>query len=197
MPVTPTAPTLGDCYTLTPGIKYTLSDKRTILNVAEAFNGTDAFAQVRILPDGGRLLAFYQSISGGFIHQLGNKQYSDTGVLIDTEVDSASAEFSITTAPGQTFAINYSTSHSNPARVPQGSSSQTDNYLFVGFEDVTLAGQVFANTCKMSMLESFDNQRTTYWIAKGFGLIRFESQDAQGVPVAGSRVDLTGILSAP
>jgi len=52
-------------------------------------------------------------------------------------------------------------------------------------------------TCKFTTPGSSAGQTDVLWVAKGFGIIRTELEDAQGVIVAGSGVELATIVSAP
>ena len=168
-----------------------------MLNVQETFEGSTAFGDVELRSDDTRFVASYQTISGGFVHLLGDYQYSQTGELNEKEVYSSGYQFPVDMAIGQTVQLNYTdTTTLLPSGTPS-TRSLTDVVTFVGFENLTLAGHVFANTCKFTLPTGTAGQVRAVWVAKGFGAIRREWQDTQGVMVAGSRVELATIVSAP
>jgi hypothetical protein len=186
----------GACFELTPGVKFIQSNGFKKLVVQEVFEGSSAFGRADLRSDDTRMYVNYQAISGGFVHMLGVNEYDDKGVSDGKQVFSSSDQISVDLAAGQTAQLNYTeTRTSNYA--PTSTTSRTESVTFVGFENLTLGGRVFADTCKFTAPASVAGQTNVTWLAKGFGAIRSEKQDAQRVLVAGSRIELTTIVSAP
>ncbi|HCE11026.1 MAG TPA: hypothetical protein DEQ40_20955 [Oxalobacteraceae bacterium] len=190
------APSVGDCFELTPGIKFIKSNGYKELNVQETFEGSTAFGAVELRSDDTRFGASYQTISGGFVHGLGLNQYDQTGVLDGKNVYSSGFQIPVDMAVGQTAQLTYTDTFSDFTIGTTSTSNVSVSLTLAGFEDLTLAGRAFVNTCKFTMPSSA-GQTDVLWFAKGFGIIRKELEDAQGVMVAGSRIELATIVSAP
>lgn len=198
VPVTGTVTTtsVGDCFVVTPGVKFVKSNGFKELAVQEAFEGVSAFGRVELRANDTRFSASYQTISGGFVHFLGMNLYDIAGVSKGKNVYSSGAQFPVDMTAGQTVQINYTDTRTSNVT---GTTSTHVSYAltFVGLESLTLGGRTFANACKFKTPGTVAGQTDVSWFAQGFGEIRSESQDAQGVMVPGSRVELATIVTAP
>jgi hypothetical protein len=195
---TTTATTLGDCYALTPGVKFVRTDGSKKQVVQETFEGQLAYSAVELRANDTRFGALYQTISGGYVHLLGIGQYDGSGNPSGKDVYSSQAQFSVGTPVGQTVNLSYTNTKTRTA--PTNSvttANETLQFTFVGLETLTLGGRTFTDTCKLSTPDSVAGRTQLLWVAKGFGTIRQETQDAQGAIVPGTRNELTSIVSAP
>ena len=195
-PPTPTA-SVAACFELKPGIKFLKSNDFKQLNTQETFEGVNAFAGVELRSDDTRSGARYQTISGGFVHLLGLYDYTQQGVLAGKAVYSSSAQIPLDFAPGQTVPLNYTVTSTSNAVGSTSTKNVNSSLTFVGFENLKLGGRVFANTCKIKLLESVAGDAEVIWFAQGFGFIASETQNAQGATVTGSRVELVTVLAGP
>lgn len=100
-------------------------------------------------------------------------------------------------ASGQTLQLNYTDASTSTATGLTTTANVTYPLTFAGFDNLTLGGRAFANACKFKTPGSLAGQTSVSWIAQGFGTIQSETQDAQGVTVAGSRINLTTVVTAP
>ncbi|MET3132040.1 hypothetical protein AAKU55_002310 [Oxalobacteraceae bacterium GrIS 1.11] len=192
---TPAASKFSDCEQLTPGTKYTTSDGYSHVIGVEAFEGANVPADVEFHPNGSRDSVYYRTIDANFIHFLGNIQYTGTGVAVEHEAYSSGAQIPVDMKPGQVLKFSYTKVMTQPSAAPL-TTNVTTTFTFVGFEDLTLGGHLFANTCKIMQTDE-KGLTEVFWMAKGYGPIREDSFDAQGVPVPNRQVALTAITSAP
>jgi hypothetical protein len=191
------APAFGDCFVLTPGVKFLKSNGYKELNVQETFEGQTAFGRVELRSDDTRFGAFYQTISDGFLHLLGSNDYTQQGVYDGKQVYSSGYQIPLATTPGQTVQVSYTNTTTFVPTNTTSTSNKTTQLTFVGFENLTLAGHTFSNACKVSGPGVVNGQTDVAWVAKDYGVIKSESLDAQGVIVSGSTITLTSIVTAP
>jgi hypothetical protein len=190
-------PAFGDCFVLTPGVKFLKSNGYKELNVQETFEGQTAFGRVELRSDDTRFGAYYQTISGGFVHILGINDYTQQGAFAGKQVYSSGDQFPLDMTPGQTVQVAYTITTTSAQTGTTSTSNKTDQLTFVGFENLTLGGHAFSNVCKLKAAGVVSGQTDMAWFAKEYGVIKSESQDAQGVTVPGSAVTLTSIVTAP
>jgi hypothetical protein len=188
----------SDCFELTPGVKFVKTNGYKQLIVQETFEGQTAFGNVELRADDTRFGAFYLTISDGYIHLLGIAQYDINGVYKGKDVYSSEAQLPLDTSVGQTIQLSYTDTQTSTYSTPTVTTvNQTEQFTFAGFEDLTLGGRTFANTCKITGPDKVGGQVDVTWFAKGFGVIRQQTQDAQGLTVPGTRIELMTIVSAP
>ncbi len=189
---------LGDCFELTPGVKYVRSNDNLTWIVEEIFEGKPAFGEVKLFADGVRTGVDYQNISDGFVRLLGFIEYDEDGEASYKKVFSDRAQIPVNLAQGETIEINFTDTETE--LTPPGTSTITDRTItltFNGLENLTLGNRLFENVCKLTTPDSTKGHSRVVWAAKGFGVIQEEIQDERGVIVADSRVALKQILSAP
>jgi hypothetical protein len=191
------AAAFGDCFVLTPGVKFLKSNGYKELNVQETFEGQTAFGRVELRSDDTRFGAFYQTISGGFLHILGSNDYTQQGAFAGKQVYSSGYQFPLDMVPGQTVQVAYTNTTTSVQTGTTSTSNKTDQLTFIGFENLTLAGHTFSNVCKVSAPGTVNGRTDIAWFAKDYGVIKSESLDAQGVTVAGTTITLTSIVTAP
>ena len=100
-------------------------------------------------------------------------------------------------AVGQTVAINYSVNRTRVNPPSATNSNKTEQYKFEGFETLTLGGRTFENVCKIKSTGATPGQTSVQWIAKGFGVIKQEDQDATSTTVPGTLRQLVTIVTVP
>jgi hypothetical protein len=202
----------SQCFVLTPGTEFTLSTSTAHHKVVQAtFNGQDAIGVQLVDASNGFVYdTHYWKIDTSNITYLGEtwvSAYTSPPPVITqtkTAVYSGNA-IPLNTVAGKTININYSQqttvmsyAQNPPVVIGTSNASGTDQLTLVGFEDLTLAGHTFSNTCKVSFPDSSDASQTDYvWYAKGFGAIRGVTVDAQGNDVANSSYALNAIIAAP
>lgn len=192
-----TATTLGDCFALTPGTEFVKSDGYKKLVVQETFEGQSTYGSVELRSDDTRFGASYQTISGGYIHLLGVNQYDQGGIYNGKNVYSSSNQIPVDMTSGQTIQLNYTDTSTSTFDNTTTTTNRSYQFTFVGLENLVLGGKLFSNVCKVKISNGSSSQSSVKWFAKGFGMIRSETQDATGVTVPGSRVELTSIVAAP
>lgn len=188
----------SDCFTLTPGVKYTKTDGSKQLIVQEAFEGQTVFGDVELRANDTRFSARYQTISGGFVNFLGVGQYDGAGVSNGKDVYSASARLPSSFAVGQTISITYVNTQTRTTPAPTVTAvNATEQYTFAALETLTLGGRTFTDACKLTLPTGVAGEVAVFWFARGFGAIRSERQNPVGTLVPGSRKELATIVSAP
>jgi len=199
LPVVVSSPTLGACFALTPGTKFVRTDGSKKLVVQETFEGQTAFSAVELRANDTRFGAFFQVVGGGFVNFLGILDYDINGVSSGTKnVYSSGYRVAVDLAPGQTVQLNYTDTQTRTQPTSSTTvNNVTEQFNFVGFENLTLGGRTFSDVCKIRSPNAGTGQATVTWFASGFGAIRSEKQDALGVMVPGSRNELVTVLAAP
>ncbi|QPI52365.1 hypothetical protein IV454_13280 [Massilia antarctica] len=176
-----------------------MTNKYTYLIVQEMFEGVMAYGEVELRENGTRFGAPFHTLNGNVYTPLGIAQYSDRGIPDGKDVYSKEAIIVLNMVPGQTVVSNYintMTSTSNGSATTR-IEAVSDEITFAGFENITMAGRTFANTCKLTTPSNVKGQMSVSWVAKEFGMVRSEEQTIQGVPLAGTRNEIVKILSAP
>lgn len=184
---------------MTPGVKYTMTNKYSHLIVQEMFEGVMAIGDVELRENGTRFGAAFHTLNGNVYTPLGIAQYSDRGIPDGKDVYSKEAVIVLNMVPGQTVVSNYINTITSTSFGPATTTIETvsDEMTFAGFESMTVAGRTFANTCKLTMPSDVKGQMSVAWLAKGFGVIRSEEQTTQGTPIAGTRNEIAKIITAP
>lgn len=197
------AATFGDCFILSPGVKYSLTNGITNLVVKEDFEGQTAFGSGPLWEGNKsrRVNMFYQIIGNDYINFLGIRGYdSNTGVNNYKSVFSSSDRLPVNMTPGQTVQVSYTTTVYYPSlTTPATTTSNHVQVTFMSFETLNLGGHTFTDVCKVKNTDPTDAQILSEvdWVAKGYGIIQRESQNAQGVIEVGSHVELKNIITAP
>ncbi|MDM5176330.1 hypothetical protein PO883_03885 [Massilia sp. DJPM01] len=195
--VVPAAPAFADCYERTPGVKFTTTDKYTHMIVQEMFEGAMAYADVYLRENGTRLAAVYNAFDGKVFTPLGLTQYNEAGVYEDKYVYSKEAALVLNKVPGQAIVLHFTETITRANSLTTEVKTVNDELTFAGFETITVAGRIFANTCKITGASDVQGQLAVGWMAKGFGWIRTEDQSATGTLVAGTRNEIVTIITAP
>ena len=188
---------IGDCFQRTAGVQYSNTKDYDYVLVAEEFEGIPTIAQVEVRGFGGtRFGAFYSTISGGFYRYLGSIDYDGQGNY-DSKIVNSGWQIPANMTLNQTVIVNYTSTRTDTYPVAKVSTSVgTDEIKFLGFEDLTIAGRQFTNACKFSQPGS-DGTTSVSWSAKGFGTIRYEDQNAQGITLPGTRTEIKTIVNVP
>jgi hypothetical protein len=192
-----------DCLTLTKGVKYEMSDGAKFSVEDELFNGKMLLGHAERRANGTRFGTNFSKIEGGFLQYLGYNDYDFNGLPSSTNVASSSARTPTDMKPGQTIQSSYTITETpvDPARQVT-TSTVTETVTFVGFETLTLGERKFENTCKF--ISTYDRTGVhntgsigASWVAKGFGYIKSEERDVNGVLIPNSSVTLKRIIAAP
>jgi hypothetical protein len=178
-----------------PGVQFTNSDGSKNINVREQFEGQLYTGIRRINPANTRAVTQYFALT--------DTHYQFIGDLINE-------------APSTTIKYTYSTDFRIPWNMTAGSSvhinateTETDQsgtqttssfgvtYTFQGFENLSLAGQTLANTCKLVEAWDGDTDKTTFWFAKGYGIVKTETRDQNSAVIQADSNQLASISVAP
>lgn len=185
----------SDCFLLTTGVRYTMTDGIVVLNVEEPFEGPIRHGTVRFRSNGFRDVTTFRVVDDTAITILGEYEYDSAGNNVYKDIY---ANYSLPAGlqPGQSHTVNVTQTSTGPG----GSSTRsfTETFTFVGFEDLTLAGRIIPNVCRLrDDSNPSATQKTHAWHAKGYGLVRQAILTADGQPVAGSMYQVATITTAP
>ena len=183
-----TLPDVGDCFTVKPGLRYTISDPdktfvaKSALYTQEKFDGAVRPVQIEYFDVEGtsRAAKHYFSIEADGVHFWGDYDYTPEGVQATKSVYTG---FLVpkTLAPGQTVSIPYTDNNyfTNGGFLAE---AQQETWTFEGHETLTLAGRTFTNTCRIKI--RYDDQpilgTTIVWAAPGYGPIQYQLFDSEG-----------------
>jgi hypothetical protein len=197
------APTarFGDCFQLAPGARYLMSDGSSRLNVLENFNGKPETGSTLIAPGGMRLITVYQSFDGNVVRFAGDVEFNAEGDTAQSSVNAEAASLPGNLQPGATYqvdSVETVTEYRNPGSPDSQPVTETKTVSqpihFLGFEDLTLGGQLFRDACKLSIPDEEDQTATQFWYAKGYGLIRqIENPQPNGTANSNS-IELAQVL---
>jgi hypothetical protein len=190
------APSLGDCFTWTPGTKYVKSDGYKTLIIQEQFEGQTAITDMDLRPNETRFGGAYLILDADFVTVLGTNDYDAAGVYEAKDVYT-NFRLPVNMAPGQAINVNYSFTHTRVSPPSTTNGDNTTQYKFEGFESLTLGGRTFADVCKLRSTTAVVGETAVQWVAKGFGVIKQERQDANGATLPGTVRELVTIEVAP
>lgn len=196
-PPAETLPDLSACFTVKPGLRYTMTDTdpeaRSLHGeyLVEMFDGKPRQAQVDYFGTTGtmRFFALYWSVEPDGVRLWGDYDHTPEGVRTTKSVYTG---FLVprTLAPTQTVTIHYTDNNyfTNGNVVPE---EQQETWTFEGHETLALAGRTFANACriKTSIGDHPEYGSTVMWVAPGFGPIQYQSIDADGKVDSLSKLD--------
>lgn len=187
---------LGNCFKWTPGVKYVKNDGYKTLMIEEQFEGQTAITDMELRPNDTRFGGVYIIVDANFVTVLGLNDYNGNGVYNGKDVYT-NFRLPAEMAVGQTVQINYGITRTRmiPPSVTNG--GQATQYKFEGFETVTLGGRTFTNVCKLRSPSLTAGQTSVEWVARGFGVIKQEDQDAAETTVPGTVRQLVTIVVAP
>lgn len=185
---------MHDCFILTPGVRFTLTDGTRWLNVQEQFEGQTYTGAVELRANNTRFGATYSALSNDYFEFLISVDYDINGAYSHKYVYS-NYRIPLNMTPGSSVTINGTETEVNALGVQQPADPFTETFTFLGFEDLTLAGRSFPNTCKLREDTGIGGNKPVYWIAKGFGVIKEEIRDPQGTLVSSTEIET--IVSAP
>jgi hypothetical protein len=151
---------------------------------------------MELRPNDARFGGAYLNLDADFVTILGTTDYDAAGVYQGKEVYT-NFRLPVNMAPGQTVNVNYSftRTRANPPSTTNGGN--TTQYKFKGFESLTLGGRTFADVCKLRSTTDAAGEIAVQWVAKGFGVIKQERQDANGATLSGTARELVTIEVAP
>jgi len=185
-PTTPAVATFADCFTVTPGVAYTVAGSfpGKILMVQEDFNGTVRPGMVDFTKEGSdRDQANYWSPEANGIRFWGAVNYNNPDHTASSrDVSSDGNLMPLNMLAGQTAALNYTVTTTYLNDGSTSTQAVQESFTFEGFETVTLGGKTFENVCRLKSVEpanTADGSSTTWW-AKGFGLIHARHTDSAG-----------------
>lgn len=189
----------AECFELTPGIKYSTSG--TFINgqytiVEELFDGTlERGVSLHVGTADTRNYVSFVRAGGGFIHFPGELTYDHNG---DVKMINRTPDFRFqdNMQAGQSAVIAYVEEFTNVDPFFTNTSNENLTLTFEGFENLTLAGHTFADTCRIRAANASTPEETSVvWFAKGFGPIRTEIRDTQGNLI--ETEELSAIAIAP
>ncbi|MES2534699.1 MAG: hypothetical protein V4632_02405 [Pseudomonadota bacterium] len=192
---------LKECMEMSKGTKFERSDMHKTLLVQETFDGTMAFGAILLRPDDTRVHGWYRGIYQNTdlsTESLGERAYDQMGNLLTTSIRSISFPLDAPLNQSETYRYMQVTTTVGPPPVTSQSAHFWD-IGFAGFETLTLGGRRFDNVCIFQAVEHRKRAEVHwFWFAKGFGEIKRELRDTQGVKVPNSPgFELTRIITAP
>jgi len=190
-----TQPSLRNCFTLAPNVQFAYTDGQKILNLAEAFEGQVYMGVNSLRADNTRASTRFTTLTDTHFQFIGARMYDVSGDLEFKYVYSSNYRLPLDMAIGSTIQINATETETNIATNAQTTSPFSETYTFLGFEDITLAGRSFPNTCKLREVAGMSGNKWLYWIAKDFGVIKSEVRNAQDALIDSNELAL--IISAP
>lgn len=184
---------MRDCFILTPGVRFTLTDGTRWANVQEQFEGQTYTGVVELRANNSRFGASYSTLSDDYFEVLLSVDYDDSGDYSHHYVYS-NYKIPLNMTAGSPVTITGTETEVN-SQGTQPADPFSETFTFLGFENITLAGRPFPNSCKLREDTGIGSNKPVYWIAKGFGLIKEEIRDAQGTVLSGR--EIATIISAP
>ena len=201
MPDVPADPTLADCFGLSAGTAYTMTDPDggstagKVLVVNETFDGTarNGLVEFAGATDTRSAVTYWSPESNG-IRFWGELDYDETGTAQTKVVHSAEFLLPLTLQVGQSTVLKYT---DTSQQLTGAQAGQTDTqalaqqWTFQAFDTVTLGGKTFTNTCRMQVIDAMwsEDGPTTLWFAKGFGVIHVRHTNSAGQVVEESTLN--------
>ncbi|WP_140629942.1 hypothetical protein [Methylibium rhizosphaerae] len=186
---TPVTATFAGCFELTPGVSYTQTDpddnvSDRVLVVKETFEGVERTGVLDFsdLTDHRRSVSYWSQESNG-IRFWGSQAFNLDGSVFYKSVSSDGAVLPLTLQAGQAVTLDYTDTVTSGGQTT--TKAEHEKWTFVGFESLTLGGKVFADACKVTIVDPTDpeDRPSTAWFAKGFGVIRVTYTNHAGAPV--------------
>jgi hypothetical protein len=187
-PPVETLPGVSDCFTVKPGLRYTISDPdktyiaKSALYTQEKFEGAVRPVQIEYFDVEGSSHAakHYFSIEADGVHFWGDYDYTPEGVQATKSVYTG---FLVpnTLAPAQTVTIPYTDNNyfTNGGFLAE---AEQETWTFEGHETLTMAGRSFPNACRFKVIDdtlpSFGT--TVMWVAPGYGPIQYKFINVDG-----------------
>lgn len=198
-PAAPAAATFGDCFALSQGVAYTMSDPdqggaddaNTV--VKESFEGATRTAVVEMVnATTTRSAATYWTTESNGIRFWGDLVY-EGGVAEQKAVHSAGFLLPLNVAAGQSANLSFTdtvTQLTGPTAGQAETIARQATWTFEGFESLTLNGHAFTNTCRVKVAEAGNTEDgpSTFWFARGFGIVKYQHTNAAGQVVESSAV---------
>ncbi len=174
---------LAECFDVTPGNAYTMSDGDWILITQEAFEGGTRNARVSLESQNGtrRVFADYWSRDASSVRFWGDLEYQDdaNNTVLAKTVSSAGQTLSTSLQVGQSAVMNYTDTRTEGGQTTTQARQET--WTFAGLSTQTLGGKQFVDMCRIDITDA-DGSATQWW-AKGYGVVRYEIKNAQGTVV--------------
>lgn len=188
---------MASCFTLTAGVKFIDTYGATQTVSREVFEAKPTFGITEMRTDGTLFGVTYRHVEGNTAYFPGMVDYTDRGVYNFKRVNSADAKLNLDLVPGQTVVNHFTATETRAPNNTTTISSETDQFTFVGFETVTVAGHTFKNACKLTFATEKNGETDVTWLAYGFGNVRSHTLNAQGAIIPGTTYEIVKILSAP
>ncbi|WP_157598226.1 MULTISPECIES: hypothetical protein [unclassified Rhizobacter] len=187
-PPVETLPGVSDCFTVKPGLRYTISDPdktyvaKSVFYTQEKFDGAVHPVQLQYFDVEGtsRASAQYFSVDADGVRFWGDYDYTPEGVQATKSVYTG---FLVpnTLAPQQTMTFKYTDNNyfTNGGFLAE---AEQETWTFEGHETLTMAGRTFPNACRFKILDdtlpSFGT--TVMWVAPGYGPIQYQFFNVDG-----------------
>jgi predicted small lipoprotein YifL len=187
-PPVETLPDINDCFTVKPGLRYTISDPdktyvaKSALYTQEKFDGAVHPVQIEYFDVEGtsRAAALYFSIEADGVRFWGDYDYTPEGVQATKSVYTG---FLVpkTLAPTQTVTIHYTDNNyfTNGGFLAE---AEQETWTFEGHETLAMAGRSFPNACRFKVINDAQPSfgTTVVWAAPGYGPIQYKFIDVDG-----------------
>ena len=187
-PPVETLPDVSDCFTVKPGLRYTISDPdktyiaKSALYTQEKFDGAVHPVQIEYFDVEGtlRAAALYFSVEADGVRFWGDYDYTPESVQATKSVYTG---FLVpkTLAPTQTVTIHYTDNNyfTNGGFLAE---AEQETWTFEGHETLTMAGRSFPNACRFKVVNDAQPSfgTTVVWAAPGYGPIQYKFIDVDG-----------------
>ena len=180
---------LGNCFDVTPGTAFTMSNGDRMLATQEAFEGATRNALVLMLGSSTtrRSFADYWSRDSSGVRFWGQQEYQDdAGNTVSSKtVSSAGQTLPLSLQLGQSVTLNYVETTTADGQTSTRNLQET--WTFTSLASQTLGGKQFVDMCRIDIADA-DGSASQWW-AKGFGVVRYEIKNPQGTVIDSAQLD--------
>ncbi|NKI93983.1 hypothetical protein [Rhizobacter sp. SG703] len=177
------------CFTVKPGLRYTISDPdrtyvaKSVFYTQEKFDGAVHPVQIEYFDVEGtsRAAALYFSVEADGVRFWGDYDYTPPDGVQATKSVYTGFLVPNTLAPTQTVTIKYiDNNYFTNGNVTADAEQET--WTFEGHETLAMAGRSFPGACRFKIVN--DAQPTAWttvmWVAPGYGPIQYKFIDVDG-----------------
>jgi hypothetical protein len=185
-------PTVGDCYKLTAGNEYELTDGSKRVIVSEKFNEIDAFGEATYV-NNQLSSTTYRTVTETDVTFIGLAAPTKTTIFKGNILPATMKTGDTTTVE---FKVDFTTINTDATPGETKTATLTQGTRFVGVEDLTLHGKTFPGVCKVEVKAPNSRDGSFYmsWYANGFGKIKTIKYDASNNEIAGTTIELLKVV---
>ena len=158
---------MARCFELAPGVSFWMSDGSSVKVVAEQSEGATRMGyETRSNATSPERYVDLWSVDGAAVRFHGWNQYVPLDRLVQKVTFGEGYRLPLSALPGQRNDLTFVRTDA------AGMHMATSSWTFEGFENLNLAGQVFGDTCRFSVVNRLGLGDETVWFARGFGVVR-------------------------